>query len=70
MAKWIQIKYVYLLKYCNNCKLQEENQKECFVLYLEVYPKEEQTDKNKVDNKVNNSKENKKEPENGVGGER
>ena len=28
-------------KYCKNCKLQGHNEKECFVLHPELYPKEE-----------------------------
>lgn len=44
MAKWIMIKYDYLPKYCKNCKLQGHNEKECFILHLELYPKEEEHD--------------------------
>ncbi|XP_049359160.1 uncharacterized protein LOC125823817 [Solanum verrucosum] len=41
VAKWVTIRYDYLPKYCKNCKLQGHNEKECFVLHPELYPKEE-----------------------------
>lgn len=31
VAKWITIKYDYLPMYCEHCKLQGHNEKECFV---------------------------------------
>lgn len=42
VAKWIDIKYDYLSKYCKNCKLQGHNEKECFVLHSELYPNGEE----------------------------
>ncbi|KAG5630884.1 hypothetical protein H5410_002601 [Solanum commersonii] len=41
VAKWIDIKYDYLPKYCKSYKLQGHNENECFVLHLELYPKED-----------------------------
>ncbi|KAK4706309.1 hypothetical protein R3W88_034132 [Solanum pinnatisectum] len=40
--KWIQINYDYIPKYCKTCKLQGHNEKECYVLHPELYPKEEE----------------------------
>ncbi|KAH0723023.1 hypothetical protein KY290_006646 [Solanum tuberosum] len=40
--KWITIKYDHVPKYCKNCKLQGHNETECFLLHLELYPKEEE----------------------------
>ncbi|KAG5628245.1 hypothetical protein H5410_013463 [Solanum commersonii] len=37
LAKWITIKYDYLLKYCKNCTLQGHNENESFVLYPELF---------------------------------
>lgn len=37
MEKWINIKYDYMPKYCKTCKLQAYNEKECFVIHLELY---------------------------------
>ncbi|KAK4706968.1 hypothetical protein R3W88_033478 [Solanum pinnatisectum] len=37
MAKWITIKYDYLLKYCKHCKLQGHNEKECLVLHPDLF---------------------------------
>ncbi|WMV08972.1 hypothetical protein MTR67_002357 [Solanum verrucosum] len=41
VEKWIDIKYDYLPKYCKSCKLHGHNEKECFVLHLELYQKED-----------------------------
>lgn len=45
VAKWVTIRYDYLPKYCKNCKLQGHNEKECFVLHPELYPKGEEEEK-------------------------
>ncbi|KAH0640411.1 hypothetical protein KY285_036997 [Solanum tuberosum] len=45
VAKWIDIKYDYLPKYCKSCKLQGHNEKECFVIHPELYPTQEDTEK-------------------------
>ncbi|KAK4733469.1 hypothetical protein R3W88_007730 [Solanum pinnatisectum] len=42
VEKWISIKYDYLPKYCNTCKLQGHNEKECFIIHPELYPKEDE----------------------------
>ncbi|KAH0643590.1 hypothetical protein KY289_034564 [Solanum tuberosum] len=39
--KWIHINYDYVPKYCKSCKLQGHNENECFIIYPELYPKEE-----------------------------
>ncbi|KAH0712533.1 hypothetical protein KY289_008492 [Solanum tuberosum] len=52
--KWITIKYDYVPKYYNNSKLQGHNEKECFVLHPELYPKEEEHAENYM-NKSNES---------------
>ncbi|KAK4737232.1 hypothetical protein R3W88_000929 [Solanum pinnatisectum] len=49
--KWITIKYDYLSKYCKTCKLQGHNEKECFIIHPELYPKEEDEEANKRENK-------------------
>ncbi|KAK4726526.1 hypothetical protein R3W88_031443 [Solanum pinnatisectum] len=52
--KWIKINYDYMPKYCKNCKLQGHNEKECFVLHPELYPKEDEdegTTKKQMDEK-------------------
>ncbi|KAG5630892.1 hypothetical protein H5410_002609 [Solanum commersonii] len=48
VAKWIDIKYDYLPKYCKSCKIQGNNEKDCFVLHSELYPKEDDNEKDKV----------------------
>lgn len=50
--KWIDIRYDYMSKYCNNCKLQGHAQTDCYMLHPELYSKEEREDdgkKNKVE---------------------
>ncbi|KAG5581764.1 hypothetical protein H5410_052391 [Solanum commersonii] len=42
VKKWISIKYGYVPKYCNTCKLQGHNKKECFIIHPELYPKEDE----------------------------
>lgn len=49
--KWITINYDYIPKYCKNCKLQGHNEKECYVLHPELYPKEEQAKWNQKNKK-------------------
>ncbi|KAH0722240.1 hypothetical protein KY285_004845 [Solanum tuberosum] len=39
--KWITIKYGYVPKYCKSCKLQGNNEQECFVIHLELYQRGE-----------------------------
>ncbi|KAK4718618.1 hypothetical protein R3W88_016956 [Solanum pinnatisectum] len=41
VEKWVPIKYDYVPKYCKTCKLQGHNERECFVIHPELYPKEE-----------------------------
>ncbi|KAG5585127.1 hypothetical protein H5410_045561 [Solanum commersonii] len=41
VEKWVAIKYDYVPKYCKTCKLQGHNEKECFIIHPELYPKEE-----------------------------
>uniref|UniRef100_A0A0V0HML8 Putative ovule protein n=1 Tax=Solanum chacoense TaxID=4108 RepID=A0A0V0HML8_SOLCH len=48
--KWITIKYDYMPKYCNSCKLQGHNEKECFILHPKLYPKEEEDEEKNKDN--------------------
>ncbi|WMV15119.1 hypothetical protein MTR67_008504 [Solanum verrucosum] len=43
--KWIIIKYDYVPKYCKTCKLQGHNEKECFIIHPELYPKEDKMKK-------------------------
>ncbi|KAK4716560.1 hypothetical protein R3W88_014898 [Solanum pinnatisectum] len=54
--KWIQIKYDYMPKYCKNCKLQGHNEKECYVLHPELYPKEEVDDEQRGQKERNEEK--------------
>lgn len=61
VAKWIQIKFDYLPKYCKNCKSQGHNEKECFVLHPELYPKEEESEKKKRVDKIVQEKNTEKE---------
>uniref|UniRef100_A0A0V0HWA5 Putative ovule protein n=1 Tax=Solanum chacoense TaxID=4108 RepID=A0A0V0HWA5_SOLCH len=49
--KWITIKYDYVPKYCKTCKLQGHDEKECFIIHPELYPKEEDEEANKRENK-------------------
>lgn len=51
VAKWIQIKYNYLPKYCRTCKLQGHNEEDCFVLHPELF------DDGKKENKENKKEE-------------
>ncbi|KAG5595474.1 hypothetical protein H5410_036706 [Solanum commersonii] len=37
--KWIHINYDYVPKYCKSCMLQGHNEKECFIIHPELYPK-------------------------------
>ncbi|KAG5600514.1 hypothetical protein H5410_031884 [Solanum commersonii] len=37
--KWIVINYDYVPNYCKSCKLQGHNEKECFIIHPELYPK-------------------------------
>ncbi|KAM3199687.1 hypothetical protein P3L10_032047 [Capsicum annuum] len=41
VEKWIHIKYDYVPKYCKECKLQGHNEKECYFIHPELYPKED-----------------------------
>lgn len=36
-SKWIKIKYDYLPKYCNTCKMQGHNEVECWVIHPELH---------------------------------
>ena len=40
MEKWIKIRYDYVPKYCKTCMIQGHNEEECYVIHLELYPKE------------------------------
>lgn len=40
--KWINVKYDYVPKHYKTCKLQDHNEKKCFVMYLELYPKKKE----------------------------
>ncbi|KAH0743284.1 hypothetical protein KY290_031277 [Solanum tuberosum] len=39
MEKWVVINYDYVLKYCRSCKLQGHNEKDCYIIHLELYPR-------------------------------
>ncbi|WMV24739.1 hypothetical protein MTR67_018124 [Solanum verrucosum] len=38
--KWIKIKYDYVPKYCQSCKIQGHNEQQCYIIHPELYPKE------------------------------
>ncbi|KAK4731188.1 hypothetical protein R3W88_024176 [Solanum pinnatisectum] len=48
VEKWIRMKYDYVPKYCTACKLQRHNEKACYILHPELYPKEDKDNKDKV----------------------
>lgn len=48
----MHIRYDYLAKYYKICKLQGHNEKDCFIIHLELYLKKEESD----DTKKGNSK--------------
>uniref|UniRef100_M1DKD4 Uncharacterized protein n=1 Tax=Solanum tuberosum TaxID=4113 RepID=M1DKD4_SOLTU len=48
VEKWIRIKYDYVPKYCTTCKLQGHDEKACYILHPELYPKEDKDNKDKV----------------------
>ncbi|KAH0650073.1 hypothetical protein KY284_029985 [Solanum tuberosum] len=48
VEKWITIKYDYVSKYCTTCKLQGHDEKACYILHPELYPKEDKDNKDKV----------------------
>lgn len=39
MEKWISINYDYMPKYCKHNKIQGHDEKKCYVLHPELYPK-------------------------------
>lgn len=41
VEKWIQIQYDYVPK-LKRCKLQGHNEKKCYVIHPELFPKEEE----------------------------
>ncbi|KAH0665726.1 hypothetical protein KY290_027962 [Solanum tuberosum] len=47
--KWIAINYDYVPKYCKSCKLQGHNEKECFIIHPELYPKEDEKEVEKIE---------------------
>lgn len=44
MKKWVTIQYNYIPKYCITCKLHGRNEKECYVIYYELFTQMEQTE--------------------------
>lgn len=40
--KWLKIKYDHVPKYCTNCKIQDHNEKECYIIHPELYPQREE----------------------------
>ncbi|KAH0643787.1 hypothetical protein KY289_034761 [Solanum tuberosum] len=51
--KWIRINYDYVPKYCKFCKLQGHNEKECFIIHPELYPKKENKEEETSDSTKN-----------------
>ncbi|KAG5614280.1 hypothetical protein H5410_014104 [Solanum commersonii] len=49
--KWIVINYDYVPKYCKSCKLQGHNEKECFIIHPELYPKKDDEEAEKIEKK-------------------
>ncbi|KAF3643159.1 hypothetical protein FXO37_22128 [Capsicum annuum] len=49
VEKWIHIKYDYMPKYCKKCKLQGHNENECYVIHLDLYPKDDREEGEKQD---------------------
>lgn len=60
--KWIDIKYDYMFKYYKKCKVQGQDENECYVLHPKLYPKEEKTSEDKKE-KVDGGTEQRKEVE-------
>ncbi|KAH0722187.1 hypothetical protein KY285_004803 [Solanum tuberosum] len=48
VKKWIRIKYDYVPKYCKTSKLQGHDENACYIVHLELYPKENKDTKDKV----------------------
>lgn len=59
IEKWIHIKYDYVPKYYKECKLQGHNEKECYAIHTELYPKDdvEEEEEKKTQNKEKKTKE-------------
>lgn len=37
MEKWVRIKYDYVHKYCQTCKIQGHDEEQCYVKYPELF---------------------------------
>lgn len=58
---WININYNYVPRYCGNCKIQGHSEQQCYVLHPELYPKEEDEEKNSKEKEKGSNKREKEE---------